>query len=188
MADETEMSGTAEAVKAEPPAFMVMSAMGAVRKHLTRKQKSSSFFQEAPHVAGKTLRRGLKVLLTETQMKANELKLKRLFDSHSIEIYSLKGEKPVNIREEMEKAHAAAKADSADAPSMETAPVNPPAVIVPEPPPATTEVVPTPVEAFPVDASGQTTEVVQGEEAADKVEGSETTASETTASHKRKRR
>ena len=65
-------------------------------KALTTVQKTSSFFAEEPKVGVKVLRRGLPYIeLTEEQMKSNELCLKKLLISESVEIDVIDGKDKV---------------------------------------------------------------------------------------------
>lgn len=184
MADDVK---TEEPKPPEEPCFVVTGAMTAVRKHLNTKQRTSSYFNEAPVVLGKTLRRGAKVKLTSTQMKLNEIPLKRLFEAHAIEIYRVdEAGELVSLRESMEE-HEQALKDSRyesenepqgekppEAPSSET--ITPPY----EPQPVTVPTDP------PHPEVSESTEVVQAEDSTDKVDDAGTHADP--SSHKRAKR
>jgi hypothetical protein len=83
-------------------------------KQLTATQKHHPYFSEAPKIGARVLRRGVPIKLSEKEFKLNEVALKRLFESESIEIVRVDntGDR-MNMREldeVREKARADAKA------------------------------------------------------------------------------
>lgn len=78
--------------------FEITASQQAVRKNLTSAQRNSSLFSESPRIGGRTLRRGQMLKFDESQFKANEVIIKRLFDAGAIEIVHVVGDKRANIR------------------------------------------------------------------------------------------
>jgi hypothetical protein len=64
----------------------VTASVKAVRKELSVAQRASSHFSEAPMVAGKVLRRGTTVKLSEQQASRLQRKLMMLHKAHAIDI------------------------------------------------------------------------------------------------------
>lgn len=78
--------------------FEITASQQAIRQNLTPAQRNSSLFSEAPRIGGRTLRRGQMLKFDESQFKANEVIIKRLFDAGAIEIVHVVGDKRANLR------------------------------------------------------------------------------------------
>lgn len=66
--------------------YEITSAVGAVRKELSRAQRTSSLFTEAPVLFGKVFRRGTKMLVGQADMDANKAKVEVLVKAGSISV------------------------------------------------------------------------------------------------------
>lgn len=80
--------------------FEITASQQAVRKNLTSAQRNSSLYSESPRIGGQTLRRGQMLKFDESQFKANQVIIKRLFDAGAIEIVHVVGDKRANLRTE----------------------------------------------------------------------------------------
>jgi hypothetical protein len=101
--------------------YVVEAALQTVRKSLNSHQRNSSMFSEAPRVGGKTLRRGVKLALNETQMKVMDLQLRRLHKAHAIEIYKVDEDgKQTNVRDVPDMSDAEAVLDGPETPPSGT--------------------------------------------------------------------
>lgn len=80
--------------------FEITASNQAIRKPLTTAQRNSSLFSEAPRIGGKTLRRGQTIKFDETQFRANEVMLKRLFDAGAVEIVQVDGKSRNDLRKQ----------------------------------------------------------------------------------------
>lgn len=139
--------------------FEITASLSAIRKNLTKAQRNSSLFAEAPRVAGKTLRRGVTMKLEPEQFKTQEVMLKRLFDAGAIEIAQVDGERRRNFREEEEnmgnvqaELKRAAESDAPPTPPKPSAPL--PAVIALPPPPPEPVVEAPAAPATPMEEAG----------------------------------
>jgi hypothetical protein len=126
--------------------FVVAPKVKAGRNELTTAQRTSSFFSETPRVAGQILRRGQSIVLSEAQLKLNELHLRRMMLAGAIEITAVldSGQKiplnasmtvvlpkeeaapaPVNAEPVAKEEAAPAEAAPESAPEPEPAPAEP---------------------------------------------------------------
>ena len=78
--------------------FEITASLQSLHKQLTPAQRNSSLFSEAPRLAGKTLRRGQVMRLSEAEFKTNEVMAKRLFDAGAIDIVMVDGDHREDLR------------------------------------------------------------------------------------------
>lgn len=64
----------------------ISAAVNQLGKQLTSAQRRSSLFSEAPVIAGKVLRRGIEIILTEAQYLAQKTKIDAQFKAGSINV------------------------------------------------------------------------------------------------------
>ena len=111
--------------------FEITASLQSLHKPLTTAQRNSSLFSEAPRLAGKTLRRGQVMRMSEAEFKTNEVMAKRLFDAGAIEITMVDGDRREDFRtrEKLFKQNLSSK---------EVSPKEPPPPPPPPPPPEIT--------------------------------------------------
>ena len=124
--------------------FEITASLQSLHKPLTTAQRNSSLFSEAPRLAGKTLRRGQVMRMSEAEFRTNEVMAKRLFDAGAIEIVVVDGDHREDLR-----TKGMSKAEPKPAPKAPPPPPEPPKAETKEelPPPPPPEMVKN--EAFP---------------------------------------
>jgi len=66
--------------------FKIKSALSSLNKQLSAAQRSSSLFSEAPVIAGKILRRGAEIVLTEAQYLSQKAKIEMSLKAGAITV------------------------------------------------------------------------------------------------------
>ncbi len=130
--------------------YEIASALKATTKgKLTTAQRTSSSFQECPVVAGKQLRRGVKIKLSEDEFKRNRIRIQKLKDAGAIVVSE------VLLKSDKKEAKVGGVAEESIKEPVNNAHPEP----TPEPDPLpNVEATPEPVSSEPAPVTAQTTE------------------------------
>lgn len=115
--------------------FEITASLQSLHKQLTPAQRNSSLFSESPRLAGKTLRRGQVMRLSEAEFKANEVMAKRLFDAGAIDIVMVDGANREDLRTKKSVKVESKEPEKAPPPPPPSAPKVEVKEEVPPPPP-----------------------------------------------------